>query len=245
MHIDIVTKTRKCYDYENYAAGHVCQALEKLDISHRMLAASEGYLYSDLAANSNDWILSFCDVCELDRPVGDFFRRPTFQWSSYGVDPKLQRSDKQVFDAIMFENYPIPTPNFPLHLFGYHEGTALFKTVPKTISLHGPCPYLERIKLCSMSKILISDFDENVLPALFSGSLVLTPEDSILKEMVGNQFEIFYPPSNREKLEERVHFFLENPKQREQTVLALKEHLIKEHTWDLCTKQMVTFMESQ
>ncbi len=135
----------------------------------------------------------------------------------------------------------------PLHIFGEHVGRGLLRRFPQTVTLHGNLSYMGALSILSKSKILLSHqmsggFDRWFLPALFCGSLVITNETPYLQEMVGDQFEIFYPSQNWEAMEERACYFLEHPEKREEIVKALQEKLEPKHNWGVRTSQLINYL---
>ncbi|MCH9608840.1 MAG: hypothetical protein S4CHLAM45_06430 [Chlamydiales bacterium] len=334
MHIDIITRNRWVYTYENYATRQLLPELRELGVSTRYLPISDGDLFQTLLNDPPDWILCFNNATEFPKPIGDFIRLPTFHWESqelglaatilesshgrlgyfdpavdypnvsflpHGVDEKLkgekvrpfdvshfgdfidlqnqsvtwrQLFEKDAIDAILDETLPRPESislgdlmiaremmqkakmvqglisktSFPLHLFGEHVGQNLFSRLPSTVSLHAPHCYLESLYLLGQSKIYVSDqrgegVDRWFLPAIFSDCLVLTNKTPLLEQMIGNQFDIFYPKHDWEALDERVTYFLDHPKEREKVVCGLKKKLAKSHNWEIRAKQLIQLME--
>lgn len=334
MHVDIITDNRWVYTFETHAAAKVKEQFDKMGISYRHLVIADGNLFSTMISKLPDAILCFQNPGELRKPIGEYFRCPTFHWetrelghawsaldSGYAkvgfYDPTLQHANliflphaastdlpqakKRSFDVITFANIidqnnqqeswkfyfneeeraaiideslacpeslfrgdlmlwreqyqkaqvaweMVHQTTLPLHVFGEHIGRHLLKRVPLNVHLHGDLSYLASLNALSQSKVLVSHqmhggFDRWFLPALFSGCLVITNETPYLRKIIGNQFDIFYPYQNWKVMDERVQYYLKNPKIRAEMVKALQEKLGPEHNWEVRTKQLVTHLK--
>ncbi len=120
-------------------------------------------------------------------------------------------------------------PNVHFHLFGEHIGNCWLTRLQNrgTIFLHDLLPYSLHFEVLKRAKILIrpkpfskDGADPWILPAINAGSLFLTPKNPFLEEMLGKDSPCFYPEGDFYALEEKLHFYLEREKEREEIIRA-------------------------
>lgn len=131
----------------------------------------------------------------------------------------------------------------PVHLFGADAATctwnALLKDCPN-ITIHPPVPFEEALSVMQNSKIVLNSSSwiregghERLFSASACGALVLTTEDSFLKnDYTDGEEMLFYRYERRHAIDETLSAFLAADARRVQCARQGQRITLQKHTWD-------------
>lgn len=136
-----------------------------------------------------------------------------------------------------------------LDVFGEHVGKNWFVRLKNSewIYLHGPLPFSEHSEVLKRSRIVIFDHFESkeecdpwFLEALAAGCLPLTNKTPYLEELVSDS-PIFY--KDPQELLRKIEFYLKFPEKREELVHTLAETILRNHSWEKRTQELIELLQ--
>lgn len=115
------------------------------------------------------------------------------------------------------------------------------------VTIHPAIPFRECLAVLKQSKICLNSMPffkdgshERILTGLACGSLPITT-DSVW--VTGNFCEgeelVTYSPKKWDEINDKVHAYLSNEKQRQEVVSRGREKVMREHTWDNRVEQLI------
>lgn len=136
-----------------------------------------------------------------------------------------------------------------LHIYG--NGSQQWKKLlvnQPNAAVHDPVEYEQALKLMQQSKIVLSSraslrrgMHERVLAGIACGALVVSNENSYMKEIFPNEEGVvFYRPKQWDQVYSSIHGYLSNPEKRFAKVASGRKIIKEGYTWDHCAASLVS-----